>query len=344
MKKVHSSSNGRVLLMNSIFLGSAATSLLISSALLLSCSSSEPGSKTPADTGAQKAPTKIEEAEKSPEMVFEGPGALLPRESGDWKIALAPRYFGPENLYDLINGGAEIYVDFGLVKMVTAEYRSEGTPSVGVTAEVYDMGSSRGAFGRTARFLEGLLDPSRAGEGLPEKMASRGILGDGDLVIWKDRFLVHLTLMDERADATRESISKAGREILPLLASSILAGIEGDPPPPAIFDKFPADQRIPRSEAWHPTDLMGVKGLGEGFSVRYSSGDRSWTAFATVELEGDAEAGAWEAVKGTEATGRGLATKNAGRRLVGLTMDTGEMDEKEFDALAEAMITALSDR
>ena len=308
-----------------------------------SCSSSDPGRKTPAaespDTKAAK-----EEPAKEPEMVFEGPGELLPRDISGWAISSPPRYFGPENLYDLINGGAEIYVEFGLEKMVTAEYRKDGVDGLSVTAEVYDMGGVLGAFGRTARFLEGQKDPSKAGVGLPEGMASRGILGDGDLVVWKDGVLVHLTLMDERPDATADSIGEMGRKVLPMVAGSILSRVEDAPSAPEVFGLFPEEKRMARTEAWHPTDLMGISGLGKGFSVRYTDGDVSWTAFATVEMDEKAVSAAWERAKGAEADGRRLVARPSGKRLVGLTLDAGEMDEAGFEKRAGELMESFKDR
>jgi len=311
----------------------------------LSCCSSEPNSKTPAisrdgvDAGA--APTAA--AERAP-MLFEGPGEKLPRAPEGWKLSGAPRYFGPDNLYDLINGGAEIYVGFGLVKMVTAEYR-HADGSLSLTAEIYDMGSPLGAFGRTARFLEGLVDPSAAGKGLEGSLAKKGILGDGDLVFWRDRYLVHLTLLDERPDATAGAIAAAGAKHLPSFAAEITAAIPADPPVPEIFAGFGADHRIGRSEAWHPEDLLGIAGLGGGFTVRYADGETTWTAFATEELDEAGTAAAWAAARGAEAQGRTVVLKAAGRRLVGLSQDGGPpMSDALVERLAEGMKESFAAR
>lgn len=305
---------------------SIGTALIAVSALQLaaSCSSDPDRPKTPRSTADSKTGAAGEAAQSAPagKMVFEGPGTKLVEKVGDWKIADPPRYFGPKNLWDLINGGAEIYVEFGFVKMVTVDYRTSGRPTQTVTVEVYDMGSPNGAFGRTARFLEGLTDPSRAGQGLPPGLAERGILGDGDLVVWKDRYLIHATLLEENPAADPATIARVGKEVLPGFAEAVSARIEGQDELPEIFDRFPAEGRIGRSEAWFPGDVLGIAGLGSGYAVRYASGDVSWTAFTTERFaSAQAAEAAWKSVKSAGAEGRRVAIKLAGERVVGLVQE-----------------------
>ncbi|MFO8074199.1 MAG: DUF6599 family protein [Polyangia bacterium] len=321
--------------------------ILTLAALAAACSSDR---ERPAAQASESRPPAAAEENRSAdepdepeEMVFEGPGEKLPREVGEWSIASPPRYFGPENLYDLINGGAEIYVRFGLEKMVTADYGSPSLEGVTVTVEIYDMGSPRGAFGRTARFLASRVDPSDAGEGLPEAMRDRGILGSGDLVLWKDRYLAHLTLLDESPDATPESIAAAGEQVLPELAAAIDEKIEGTTDPPETLETFPDEHRLARSGAWHPGDLMGIEGLGGGYTVRYAEDEIEWTAFATEKLDDEtAVEAAWKTVKSAETEQRRLAIRSSGKRVLGIACSSDSAPppaelEKRADQLEKAL-------
>lgn len=309
-------------------------------ALLAACSS-EPGGRT-----AAAIPVSEDEparAGPAAPMVFEGPGEKLPRAFGEMAIAAPPRYFGPDNLYDLIDGGAEVYTEFGLVRMCTADYASPRRQGITVTVEIYDMGSVEGAFGRAARFLDGRRDPSSAGEGLPSAWKGRGILGAGDLVAWRDRFLVHLTLLDESATADGDSIAAAGRELLPPMAEAVFALIGSDPPPPADLALFPATDRVARSEGWSPAALAGIDGLGAGFTVRYADGDLHWTAFATAALADEAAAeAAWKTVLGSEAPGRRIAARIAGKRLVGAVAEgDGAPAMERLEAFTRILVAAF---
>ncbi len=270
----------------------------------------------------------------APKMVFEGPGEMLPKMVGDFAIAESPRYFGPDNLYDLINGGAEIYAEFGLKKMVTVEYKSKKVAETSVTVEVYDQSSPLGAFGRMARFLTGRKDPSKAGEGLPADLQDRGLFGGTDLVFFKDHYLVHITLLDESPTASLESMKKKGEALLPDFAKAVAEMIKSNPPLPAEFARFPAEHRVARTEAWEPKDTAGVDGVGPGFSARYNDGEKSWTVLMTEVLgdEQTAMAQAESLQKNVDdRTRNGFAA--LGKRIVGFTTRDDAWTEKDRAAV-----------
>jgi hypothetical protein len=320
--------------------------LIAATQLAASCSSeSKEPTTRPEQVGSKDDADKPGAAgEPAAEMVFEGPGALLSREVDGWKISSAPRYFGPDNLFDLINGGAEIYVEFGLVRMVTADYRTPSSKTQTVTVEVYDMGTPNGAFGRTARFLEGLADPSESGKGLPAELVDLGILGEGDLVFWKGKYLGHMTLLEEDPAADIAAIAEAGKQILPRFAAFLASRIQGPAAIPEVFARFPAEGRIGRSEAWFPGDVLGIEGLGAGYAMRYKSGEHAWTAFATEEFaDAKAAESAWKSVKSAVAEGRRVALKVAGERVVGLVQDSEpRLDDPVAEKFAESLMQGFT--
>lgn len=318
---------------------SVSASLAIA-CLLLGCSSGEKaGSSDMYDHGE---PVPASSQKDGAKMVFEGPGEKLSTEVGDWKIVPGPRYFGPENLYDLINGGAEIYVDFGLKKMVTADYRSAAKEGLSVTAEVYDMGSVKGAFGRMARFLSGRADPANAGDGLPAGLEAKGIISGTDIIYFKGSYLVHLTLLDESPTATMESMTKAGAQVLPLFAESIAAKIADDAPIPAEFTAFPKENRIGRTEAFETKDTAGIADLGSGFTVRYRQGENSWTLLATDVFANEAlvDQKLTELLKREHGPGS-VVLKKAGKRIVGLVAKTKGLSPAMVDTVLEAFKAAI---
>jgi hypothetical protein len=308
--------------------------------LSCSCSSGEKAGSSDMYDHGEAVPTVVEKDVSK--MVFEGPGEMLVTEVGDWKLVPGPRYFGPDNLYDLINGGAEIYVDYGLKKMVTVEYRSAAKESLSVTVEIYDMGSVNGAFGRMARFLSGRADPSNAGKGLPSDLEGKGIMSGTDVIYFKGIYLVHFTLLDESPTATLESMSQVGKEILPIFAETIAAKITDDAPIPAEFSKFPLEDRIGRTEAFEPKDTAGIGALGPGFTVRYAQGENSWTLFGTEEFENEdlAKKKIEEISKKEHGPGE-VALKKAGKRVVGLVAKTKTLSPELVDAKLEKLKSAF---
>ena len=86
-------------------------------------------------------------------------------------------YTGKE-LYDYINGGAELYLSYGLVGMTGCKYNGEGLPQI--TVEIYEMTDSKNAFG--------VYTQSRDKE---ESDYGQGSQSFPDFILfWKDRYFV----------------------------------------------------------------------------------------------------------------------------------------------------------
>jgi hypothetical protein len=121
----------------------------------------------------------------SPESIFPANN-----EASGWVKAAAARTFNAADLYRYIDGDAERYIQAGVVKTFTADYRFR--EKYDAVADVYVMGSPEGA----RKIMEGESSSgSRQGD-LGE--ASR-IFGQS-LVFREGRFLVRLTAYDESTE------------------------------------------------------------------------------------------------------------------------------------------------
>jgi hypothetical protein len=72
------------------------------------------------------------------------PTTKLPETFQAYQATDKLNYTGKE-LYDYINGGAELYISYGLVSMTGCKYNGENLPQV--TVEIYEMTNSKNAFG-----------------------------------------------------------------------------------------------------------------------------------------------------------------------------------------------------
>jgi hypothetical protein len=303
--------------------------IILTSALLGSCSGSGKDENKPPTPPAITKQRPAETA-KPAEPIFEGPGTLLVKELDGWVLDGPPRYFGPDNLYDLINGGAEIYVAYGMRKMVTADYKNKAAKGIVLTTEIYDMGTPLGAFGKLSNFATGLKDPSKAGAGLPAELQERGILGSSDIKYWKDRYVVHITLIDESPEANIESMKSAGAKYLPPLAGAIASKIKENPPPSAELALFPNENRIPRSDAYELERLAGLAGFGPGFSVRYKSEDAEWVLFITNPFDDMKQLESLLAGSGSATSlPQNTQLKRAGNRIIGFTTNAEKWSEDQ---------------
>ena len=88
-------------------------------------------------------------AGEEPGDVAPGLAGLLPDETTlpGWRIADGPVVYDPVSLYEYLNGGAPLYLDFGFEELVHVRYRLGDDDLSSVTLDIFDMGSELGAFG-----------------------------------------------------------------------------------------------------------------------------------------------------------------------------------------------------
>ena len=108
--------------------------------------------------------------------------ALLPgaSELGGWQPEAPPHQVAGEDLFSLINGGAEIFLKAGFSRAVSQAYIQAGRQSIQL--EIYEMTgpeAARAVFGQKAK-----------GNGQPVTLGVQGVDGEYYLIFWQDRFLV----------------------------------------------------------------------------------------------------------------------------------------------------------
>ena len=84
---------------------------------------------------------------------------LLPRIDG-WGLSEAAESYLPANLFEYINGAAEIYLSYDFEELIVGQFMKPDTDA-NASVEIYDMGSSVNAFGiyGAERFPENVFLP-----------------------------------------------------------------------------------------------------------------------------------------------------------------------------------------
>jgi len=134
--------------------------------------------------------------------------------------------FHPGNLYEYIDGGAELFISFGFRELVSLTFVRTAEPDIVV--DLFDMGSPRNAFAIFAHSQE-----------KPDDTVGQGseYLG-GQLRFWKNRFYVSLLASPETA-AARESIFD--------LAKAIATSIPEEGRLPDIVSRLPGEGLVQES-------------------------------------------------------------------------------------------------
>jgi hypothetical protein len=110
-----------------------------------------------------------------------------------WDLEDSARVFVGESLYMLIDGGADIYFEYGFRQVVKAEYRNSYENSIKL--EIYEMSDASAAYG--------IFSLNVGTRGKKVQIGNEGMLFEYYLMFWKNTFLVFLT----GADTTGETIS-----------------------------------------------------------------------------------------------------------------------------------------
>ena len=117
-----------------------------------------------------------------------------------WSRDGAPQEFVGEDLYTYIDGGAEIYQEYGFRRMVVQDYRSPAGKSVSL--EIFEMETPAAAYG--------MFTFKRSGQGRIVPLGSGTELEDYYLNFWKGRFLVTLTGFDATTPTIDGLLAVAG--------------------------------------------------------------------------------------------------------------------------------------
>ncbi len=117
---------------------------------------------------------------------------LLPQaaEIQGWQPDGSPQQAVGEDLFSLINGGAEIFLKAGFVRAMAQPYVRADQQLIQV--EIYEMTRPEAARAVFARKTQG--------DGEPVALGTQGVMGTYYLIFWQDRFLVTVTGPDATPD------------------------------------------------------------------------------------------------------------------------------------------------
>lgn len=170
----------------------------------------------------------------------DGPAAYLPKAGSvpGWAPEGEIQSYAGDDLFVYIDGGAEIYHEYGFRRVAALDYR--GPSEKRVTLEIFEMADAAAAFG--------IYTFKASGRGRSLPIGQGADLEDYYLSFWKGRWQVTATGSDESAE------SLAGVQALSRAAAALLPAGE---PGPDIFKRLPESF----AAASHRKYLKGVIGL-----------------------------------------------------------------------------------
>jgi hypothetical protein len=144
---------------------------------------------------------------------------LLPAEVAGFTPGEEDRFFTADTLFELIDGGAEIYRALNVHATVNRRYSHPDSSDI--IADIFDMGSATDAYGAYHNDIR---------EGVAADAGCESEYQGGSLYFWKDRYFVSVVALHETEQTT---VAVHG------IGQAIAAAIPGDAPPPDLADYLP---------------------------------------------------------------------------------------------------------
>lgn len=173
-----------------------------------------------------------------------------------WSLQREPRVFTAANLYEYIDGAADLFIAYGFRELAAGEYVKQGAAGHLITVDVYDMGAPLNAFGVFAS--EKPRDLKEA-ERLPRGYASNGLVA-----LRKGQHYLKVSVTDTSDTAAARELGLRAAERLP-----------GFWDLPAEFDRLPTRNRVQDSERYVKKDALGHRFLTNVISAEYRVGRAS---------------------------------------------------------------------
>lgn len=177
----------------------------------------------------------------------------------------APEVFNPDNLYDKIDGKAELYLSAGVLGMRCQRFALKNNPNTWMEFFVYDMDNLRQSFA--------VYSMQQRAEAQSLDLATYAYKTENALFFCCGRYYI-------------EAITASPtREMMAAMLSVSRQFVARNPPSEsrlAELDLFPAEHLRPNSYMLQPADAFGFDGFKNVFSAKYTVTGAEVMAFLTV--------------------------------------------------------------
>lgn len=166
----------------------------------------------------------------------------------------------PHNLFEYINGAAEVYLSYDFQKLLTLTYQNEKNQSI--TVDVYQHSNPNTGFG--------IYSQEKPEQGDFLEIGTQGYYETGVLNFFKGTYYVKLTGFD---------LNENDRSWLEKTARLLDKNLEGQPVFPEIISCFPEKGKIRNSERYILKNYLGHSFLNSAFVADYKMNDDKFQIF-----------------------------------------------------------------
>lgn len=188
-----------------------------------------------------------------------------------WNWESAPQFYNADDLFEYINGSADLYLAYGFKQLVTVNFMTDDDFSVLV--DVYDMGNRLNAFGVFSNY--------RSPGNEYADIGSEATISDYHIRFFHGQYIVDLNA----SDAT-DIVQKFMREV----ATEIAVRIDAPTEKPEILNLLPVKNIIRKTPKYISEGLLGHQFFPKGLEAQYQIDSTTVKAFVVIcDSQNDAE-------------------------------------------------------
>jgi hypothetical protein len=202
----------------------------------------------------------------------EGIDQLLPaaKEISGWTLDGAPLTYGPDDLWEYIDGSAESFLSYDFQQVLVQDYVSQ--TGKGIKVEIYELGSPLMAFGIYSQFRSpGLASYEIGNEGFGDEYSVN---------FWKDRYYVRVAIFEKNPD-----LHAAAEKFAAAIGGKIVTA--GALPPESCA--FPEEGICAKETTFLPDNVLGREKFPPAFVASYQFGAETGKLYLSA-LEDSASA------------------------------------------------------
>jgi len=190
---------------------------------------------------------------------IEGKIPPFPEISG-WKQSGAVQIFSLRNLYEYMDGGAELYLKYDFQELKVAEYQNDKKASV--TVEIYRH--------RTPTHAFGIYSQERLTNAKYLNIGAQGYRGEEFLNFVMGNYYVKVNSFNTEPE---------NQEVLPIFANRVAEKLGEKGSLPSILSSFPQEGRKENSEKFIAKNFLGYSFLHSGFTADYEASGKKFQLF-----------------------------------------------------------------
>ncbi len=190
--------------------------------------------------------------------------------SEGWAIYDQVGQFTADNLYERINGRAELYLAYDVISLTTATFEDKTDIGRFVELSVFDMGNPTNAFG--------IFSVERFQGDPPLDLGRMSYRSDSNAYIWKGKYYITIVVSDSTEEFEQMSLDLASKVTAALIDSG--ERVWG-------LSALPQDHLIADSVQYFKVDAMGLDFMQNTYIAEYLKGETTIKAFFSQQASPD---------------------------------------------------------